>query len=230
MGVHTDGGFGVLNMTNFKITCGLSMGATHYYENDVLPGQIFYRWPGAVWYTVYCLPTTDSTRMTDGKCAKEIITVSASAIGAGAAAVASLFAGGAFLPAAWSLAALTTVGGATGLALSLGVGAAFAGASTYYGTKEAFESALQSAFEKSHLYAEKKGCYGGGSGTWLVLQGGPRISKSVIEPRDFTLTAHDRAYVFDRGVLTGGSYDKYHTGRGLPEAVNRMGIDYEQPL
>ena len=125
MGVHTDGGFGVLNMTNFKITCGLSMGATHYYENDVLPGQIFYRWPGAVWYTVYCLPTTDSTRMTDGKCAKEIITVTASAVGAGAAAIASLFAGGAFLPAAWSLAALTTVGGATGLALSLGVGAAF---------------------------------------------------------------------------------------------------------
>jgi hypothetical protein len=230
---NADLGFGLLNMTNFKITVGLSMGATHYYENDVLPGQIFYRWPGAVWYTLYCCPTTDQTRMTDGKAAREIITVAGSSIAAAISGLALL--SGVLSPAAIALAPLTTLGGATGLVITSGIQAALAAATTFYSAEGALKSALQSAFEHSNLYAEKKGCYGGGKGTWLILKGGPRIiplkdGQAKIEPRDFSLEAHPRQYLFERGTLTDYSYPKYHTKKGLPQAANTIGIDYSQPF
>ena len=57
MGQSQSCGFGVLNLSNWEeINVGLSMGRTHYYENSVKKGTIFYRWPGAVWYTVFVLP------------------------------------------------------------------------------------------------------------------------------------------------------------------------------
>ena len=56
-------GFGVLNKSNMpEINVGLSMAGTHYYENQVKEGKIFYRWPGAVHYTVYAF-----IRSPDGK-------------------------------------------------------------------------------------------------------------------------------------------------------------------
>ena len=57
MGSSQSCGIGVLNLSNWEeINIGLSMGKTHYYENGVKKGCIFYRWPGAVWHTVYVHP------------------------------------------------------------------------------------------------------------------------------------------------------------------------------
>merc|ERR1719409_163871 len=68
-------------MTPYPITVGLSMNGTHYYENDVMSNQIFYRWPGAVHYTVYaqyCTPYDlagphGPGRITNGDCVKQFL-------------------------------------------------------------------------------------------------------------------------------------------------------------
>ena len=47
-------GIGVLNKSAYEtINVGLSMFFTLYHENDIKQGEIFYRWPGMLWYTVY---------------------------------------------------------------------------------------------------------------------------------------------------------------------------------
>ena len=47
-------GFGVINKSALtEINIGLSMFATHKFENGVRNGEIFFRCPGAVYYTVY---------------------------------------------------------------------------------------------------------------------------------------------------------------------------------
>lgn len=54
MGNTQNCGFGVLNNSTLQeINVGLSMGVTHRFENGIKHGQIFYRWPGAVHYTVF---------------------------------------------------------------------------------------------------------------------------------------------------------------------------------
>ena len=88
-------GFGVVNNTEFDLTVCLSMGATHYYENDIRPGEVFYRWPGAVWYTVSVYPSELGGRMTGKQQGKEIALAIGIGLGAGAAAAgaAIVFAG-----------------------------------------------------------------------------------------------------------------------------------------
>ena len=51
------------------------MHATHYYENRVKENEIFYRRPGAVWYTVYAYARDPSGKndITNGQVAKEIV-------------------------------------------------------------------------------------------------------------------------------------------------------------
>ena len=49
MGNKESRGMGVLSE---DINVVLSMAAPHYYENNIKPNEIFYRWPGAVHYTV----------------------------------------------------------------------------------------------------------------------------------------------------------------------------------
>jgi hypothetical protein len=80
------------------------------------------------------------------------------------------------------------------------------------------------------MYAERKGCYCGEKGTWLVLKGGPLFTGKTVEPRNFVLEPQNREYVFNRGILTAESYPKYHTEKGLPEAANRESTDYEKSL
>jgi hypothetical protein len=85
LGDEYNSGIGVLNDSAYRINCGLSMGGTHYYENTILPGEIFYRYPGNVWYTTYCFPDHEDGRITDGKAAAEIATIVAAGIAAAVA-------------------------------------------------------------------------------------------------------------------------------------------------
>jgi hypothetical protein len=89
MGNEASCGYGILNNTHHDITFGVSMGATYYYENDVSPGKIFYRWPGNVHMTLFAQISTESTRITDGKVVWETISVAGSSIAAAAAVVVS---------------------------------------------------------------------------------------------------------------------------------------------
>ena len=221
MGNQISMGIGILNNTNFKITVGLSMGATHYYENDVLPGQIFYRNPGDVWYTIYAYPTSSKTRLTDGQLAKEILTISLSSIAAAIAGILTL--GTAIAPTALTLAPITHVGGLVGLATETIGLAAFDGVAGYYGGIKAANFAFKTAIEKSNLYAEMKGCYCGRSGTYIELTGGTGMhSDGYWQPGDFKMTIRNREYLWDRGSLTTHSYSCYHTKPGLPEAEKRV--------
>ena len=91
-------GFGVLNDSNMEINIGLSMAATHYYENSVCKGEIFYRQPGAVHYTVYAfvrMPGGEND-ITPGQCAKEIAAASFIGVFTAGATVATM---GTHLPA-----------------------------------------------------------------------------------------------------------------------------------
>ena len=47
------------------------MGATHYFENNILPGQIYHKWNGRVWHTVSVNPTALG-RMTPRERSQEV--------------------------------------------------------------------------------------------------------------------------------------------------------------
>ena len=65
MGNSQNCGFGVLNDTDDEVTVILSMGGPHYYENSIPPRGLFYRWPGAVHYTVIAYKTDDIGELTE---------------------------------------------------------------------------------------------------------------------------------------------------------------------
>lgn len=77
-------GIGVLNLSTWSpdgertgISIGLSMGATHYFDNGLKHGEIFYRNPGAVLYTVYAqLDKVISTT----RCVAEVTGTTAAAV------------------------------------------------------------------------------------------------------------------------------------------------------
>ena len=109
-------GFGVLNNSHMKeLNIGLSMAGTHYYENAVGHGKIFYRWPGAVHYTVYAFVRTPDEKndITDGKCVAEVAGSSVVGIIAAGATIATM--GSMLTPMAFTFAPLTHIGGAAGL-------------------------------------------------------------------------------------------------------------------
>ena len=83
-------GFGILNSTPYPMTIALSMAATHYYENNVKSGEIFYRWPGAVHYTVYAYPYNKDSKMTNIKACSEIALASILGISTVALSLATL--------------------------------------------------------------------------------------------------------------------------------------------
>ena len=133
----------MLNNSNHpEINVGLSMGMTHYFENGVKKGEIVYRWPGAVHYTVYAV-------------AREPYGIN------------DLSAG------------LMTV--------SHGV-----------------------------PYCEMKRCYGGGSGTWLIVEGGPEVNgeQDIISTR-LIMKVMDQETVFERGDFTAYSHSQYHSKPNL---------------
>ena len=87
MGSTQSCGIGVLNKSTIpEINIGLSMHATHYYENRVKENEIFYRWPGPMLYTVYAYARdpTGKNDITNGQVAKEVLL---SAVSGGVAVV-----------------------------------------------------------------------------------------------------------------------------------------------
>ena len=149
-------GFGVLNKSTIhEIHIGLSMQATHYYENGVKQNEIFYRWPSL--YTVYAYAP-------DG-----------------------------------------VVSGAGALSIAYGA----------YKDATAATRARGLAFENSLLYCGCNIHYGVGSGSWLVVEGGPYMDKhGRFQPRDLSIRAATKKEVAN-GVFTEVSHEKFHTCEGL---------------
>lgn len=209
-------GFGVLNESHMKeLNIGLSMAGTHYYENAVSDGRVFYRWPGAVHYTVYAMARDPEGKndITDGQCAKQI--TGSSLIGIATAGVTVMTMGSMLTPMAFVFAPLTHVGGAAGLVAQAGVLGAVDGLGAY-ATSAVATKALGLAFENSKLYCEKKGCYGGGSGSWMAVTGGPYLDKEGYwRPQDLTMREVDQEYVFRNGKFTWESHGNFHTKEGL---------------
>ena len=174
------------------------MHATHYYENGVKENEIFYRRPGPMLYTVYAYARNGKNDITNGQVAKEIILstvlggigaigvtiaagVTVATMGAALAPVAfaglAAKAGGIAAASGAGIVAEAVAGGAGLLAGASVADAVASGAgvlSTTYGAYKnarAATRALGLACEKSKLYCERKGNYGGGSGSWLVVKG-----------------------------------------------------------
>ncbi|PIK42163.1 hypothetical protein BSL78_20999 [Apostichopus japonicus] len=197
MGNETSG-FAVLNLSSYTLHMGLSMAATHYYENNVNHGEIFYRWPGAVHYTVYAQTAPE---ISDDICAKEI--TKASIIGitcAGVAAAISLIA----LPALSVLAAESTM-----LAATAAGAAGAAGLASNNFMKEVFD--VLNKVDAADLCAKKMGCYGGGSGTWLVLRGGLKRVHGHLTHEKLELVKEKPEYILAHGKFTSYSRAKFYT-------------------
>lgn len=239
MGNNTSNGFGVLNLSTYKVNIGLSMGGTHYYENGVNHGEIFYRCPGAVHYTVYAQVGPEITPTSN---AKEIAGATAVGVVTAAAVVAPVAAGYAAATGGAGALVVAQSGGAAWFAGSVAVEAACAGTAAYGAAKaggygydkvsEWFVNKLKEV-DAAECYAEMKGCYGGiaeGGGTWLVLTGGPRVSgQNNFEHRPLKLsyyrfagkantTVNNMEYVLSRGSFTRYSHSCFHTCSGLPKA------------
>ena len=245
MGATQSCGFGVLNKSTIpEINIGLSMQATHYYENGVKENEIFYRWPGAVWYTVYAYARDPSGKndITNGQVVKEVVlstvlggigTIGV-AIAAGIPVVVATM-GAAHSPAAFAgLAAeaggITAAGGAGLIAEAVASGATAlpAEASELAGAVASGTGALSSTFgayksteaaslalENSKLYCEWKGNYGGGSGSWLVVEGGPYMDEhGKFQPRDLSIRKATQEEI-ENGVFTEISHERFHTCEGL---------------
>lgn len=208
MGNKQSCGFGVLNKSNIQeINIGLSMAGTHYYENRVENGKIFYRWPGAVHYTVYALARSPDGKndISDGQCAWEI--TKSSIIGISTA--------GAVIFTAATAAKSLAVVEATQLLITTGINTYVAADATLTASEEVI-----SAFEKSKLYCEVKGCYGGGRGSWYVVEGGPYYDNGHNYPQDLTIREVDQDYVFQNGNFTDMSHRNFHTEEGLRCTTN----------
>lgn len=212
MGNDQTRGIGVLNNSNIReINVGLSMGPTHYFENGIKPGEIFYQRTGAVHYTVYAF-----ARQPDEK--NDIIkgqVANAETFGAFIFGGVTISTMGAMLsPAAVALAPLDNVGEASSVTTQ-GITGAISGAGAYPNASSA-EKALGLALEGSKLYCEKKGCYGGGLGSWLVVEGGPYMDdKGVWNKRDLTIREATQEQLFLNGNFTKSSHDRFKTNRRL---------------
>lgn len=207
MGNETSG-FAVLNLSSYTLHFGLSMAATHYYENNVKHGEIFYRWPGAVHYTVFAQTAPELSNKT---CVKEITKASLLGVtcaGAAAAAVICLPALPALAGPASSL-VVAAEGGALGLAATA-TAAATANAATDYAIAKQILDALAKV-DAADLYAEMKGCYGGGSGTWLVLRGGLQRVNGEVKHEKLRLEEVKPEYILENGKFTAYSYEKFYT-------------------
>eukprot|EP01084_Bolivina_argentea_P263019 445037_1 len=218
MGNSQSCGFGALNNTGFPLTIGLSMGGTHYYENRVKPGEIFYRWPGAVYYTVFAYDSHPSRNITNAKCAKQIASIAvplalgiiATAITAGVgfagvAAGAGVAAVEGTVMAVEGAAVATETVSIAGpiIATSLSAASTPLGAAGFYVTCEKIS---KPKFVKP-VYAAKRGCYGGGKGTWI------EITCSDMELSDPHLIFEKKTIkeILAKGKFTEESYPKYYT-------------------
>ena len=214
----------MLNNSDLEINVGLSMAALHYFENGVKPGEIFYKRPGAVWYTViaFVRQTDGGNDITRGLVAKQ---VTRAVFFAGGAAVALPLLG--IIPAAAAVGAAVAVLEKTrkvagqkltseDLDADIGI----------YDSVEEYQEGIRKAFEKSKLLCEERGCYGGGSGSWLIVEGGPFFNDGYWQHRHLTIRKLKTDEQIKTEILnskchfTENSHDRYHTKGGLQCTVN----------
>lgn len=205
MGNNQGRGIGVLNHSSInEINVGLSMGPTHYFENGIKHGEIFYRRPGAVHYTVYAFARQPETRndITNGQVA-DAKTLGAFIYGDERDLhMNEMLSSDAYytIPCA-NTSEAPSVKGSTGAA---------AGASAYPSPSVAKKS-LGRALERSNLFCEKKGCYGGRPGSWLVVEGGPYMDeKGVWNERDLTIREATKDQLFLVGKFTESSHGVFN--------------------
>ena len=222
MGNTANAGLAILNETDFPVTCTCSMGATQRYENHVQPGQILYRWPGAVWMTLAASQTTESTMYTDDRCRNQFSLVSVAFGGGGSSAVgnilANIFANMVDTGVSRSVEATRAINALTTLAAFF---TKIMGLFSYPIASLKSEKALTSdeieseslrsyeqALRSSNLETSQIGCYGGRDGTWLILSGGPQKyitsdGKVRWSPRRFHFQTSEQDRSMDaRGIHT----------------------------
>eukprot|EP01084_Bolivina_argentea_P263020 445038_1 len=229
MGTNQSSGFGVLNSTGFPLTIGLSMGGTHYYENKVKNGEIFYRRPGAVYYTVFAYDSHPSRRITKGQCAKEIASVAVPlALGVIGTAVTAGVGIAGCLSAASNAAVATVetveIGASTVVAtsavntaktVSLGAKITKTAITTSISVLSTPATTVASyrQFKTKHfmkpLYGETKGCYGGGRGTWIEVT--YQEDEELLDPRWLKFEKKTSKEIIGKGTFTDESYPKYYT-------------------
>ena len=247
MGNTANSGLAILNETDFPVTCTCSMGATHHYENHVQPGQIFYRWPGAVWMTLSAFRTTESTLYTPEKCRKELIVTGCLIAGGGlitaGTIAAAIVAGPAVARTTGSVVAKSGVFAGATKKRAFSIAAVIQFLASNYGhklmpdyntgacpfdalTNVKSMASYEEALKISNLKVSRAGCYAGGDGTWLILSGGPQFQEtSAGEGRwiaqDFTLSQVSRADIWNRGEFTAESYEWYYntSKNKLPKEV-----------
>ena len=210
MGGSHSCGIGVINKSTIpEINIGVSITLTYYRENGVKENEIFYCWPGAVWCTVYAYPRepdgrNDTTSRIFAKERNLAAHFNAVATNATPATIER-----ALTPAA--LEPVRTSGGTTGPTVETGA-TSYAG----YKTLEAAAEGFKQAFESSKLYCERKGNYGGKNGSWLVVEGGPRMGEhGTFLARDLSIREATQDELFTSGNFTSESHGKFHTKIGL---------------
>ena len=208
-------GIGVINKSSIpEINIGLSMQAIHYHENGVKENEIFYRRPGAVWYTViaFARDPTHENDITMGQVVKEIIAATAkdtsAVVAAGGIVLLTIATKGKILRSAPPLTrAITTI--------NMVRDAAHA-ASYAYTTAEGIAEAFGNAAARSNLHCERKFNYCGGSGSWLVVEGGPYVGEDgTYQPCDLSIREATQDDLFDNGTFTSESHRKFHSKTDL---------------
>ena len=234
MGNSQSCGIGVLNNSNLEINVGMSMVATHYFENGIKKREIFYKWPGAVTYTVFAFARSKKPNeeagtndLTKERVIKEVIIVSGVlgggiAVGAVVTAVTAGVAAGP-VAAAIGLAEVGAVGGTIIAASAIGAGTVAgttSGLVGAYTSQAAATEAFNAAVRRSALYCRERGCYAGGSGTWLIVEGGPYMEDGHWKNCDLTIREITQSEVFNIGNFTAESHERYHTQPHLPCTLN----------
>ncbi|KAJ8049385.1 hypothetical protein HOLleu_02116 [Holothuria leucospilota] len=204
MGNETSG-FAVLNLSSYTVHFGLSMAATHYHENNVKHGEIFYRWPGAVHYTVSARAAPQFSEGTGSKTTTKEGLLEVTCVGAAVTAVILLPGKPAHEDTAASL-----VTWEKGGAIGSEVGTATSAEGSNYAIVKQVLDALAHV-PASDLSTKKMGCYGGGSGTWLVLRGGVQHVNREVTHEKLHLEKVKPEYIFEHGKFTELSYKKFYT-------------------
>ncbi len=210
MGNSESCGFGVLNSTQHKLTVCLTMSSTHYWEENVMPGKIFYRWPGAVWYTVYVYPTIGTTFTSSFDSIFQFDRNAMSGVND--------------IPTACTLTAANALRD-SGIVLnqSTEIDLLQAYSIPFARTIDDFEPRLKSlkndvvqAFAGSQLETSMGGLYGGGQGSWVEVQGLPEVYQTgdgnvAIKERDIVINLESYSEIFGRGEFTDYSRGQYYT-------------------
>ena len=196
-----DTGFAILNDTSFVLTCATSAWRINCHdENDVLPGEIFYRSNGPLWQTLFIMPTTPVTGFENGESKlKHVknVTVTHKIM--------------------WEAhEAFRNKDGVSDLQLGRNIAKAVGLDErlipTSLDTNAKQRSFIEALNESKCLYADEYHC--SILGTWRVAHGGPRFHDGVWMKGDFKLMKVTREWTWNQGSFTKTSCEKYFKNRG----------------